>query len=466
MKHYLYTVIILALFSCSKDEPEKPNTPPNSFEVTAKAEGTEVTLTWTEAVDADGDAVTYAVVYGDTLAKGLTARTHTVKNLPYETEISGTVVASDGKGGKTEQGFKVKTEQKTEVPWDDRYVKIPDAAFEMALIQNRIDDVVDGRLLKSRVIGVKQINLESNIRSLSGIEIFEDLESLSISSFILEDERIDLSKNTKMWNLHIMRAPKLKSFDVSNFLNLQYLILTNTSVDNLDLSKNIKLRTLYCFRNKLKGIDIRSNNQISSLEINENEISNLDLSYSNNLVSLNVSDNPLTSLSINDNLTGLDISNTKLNFSIIKYPKGLESLDLSDNNIEKLDLSTLPAALSSLYLNSTNLHEIDLSKLPKNLKTLGLSKNKLKNLDFSNLLSLRELSISDNVLEEINVSKNSLMWLSVDKNKLKSLDIRSSSLLSHLDCNGNQILTICIHPDVKPGFFWTKDASATYKICD
>jgi Leucine-rich repeat (LRR) protein len=466
MKHYLYTLLIVILFSCSKDEPEKINTPPKAFEVTAKSEGTEVTLTWTEAVDADGDVVTYAVVYGDTLAKGLTARTFTIKNLPYENEIAGTVVATDRKGGKTESGFKAKTGQKTEVPWDDRYVKIPDAAFEMALIQNVIDDVIDGRLLKSRAIGVKQMTLESNIRSLSGIEIFEDLESLSVSSFILEDEKIDLSKNTKMRNLHIKRAPKLKSFDVNNFVNLQYLILTNTSVDNLDLSKNKKLRTLYCFKNKLKGIDIRSNNEISSLQINENEISNLDLSYSNSLVDLNVSDNPLASLSINDNLKGLDISNTKLNFSVIKYPTALETLDLSDNNIEKLDLNTFPETLSRLYLNNSNISEINLSKLPKNLRSLGLSRNKLKKVDFSSLLSLRELSISDNVLEEINVSKNSLMWLSVDKNKLKSLDIRSSSLLSHLDCNGNQILTICIHPDVKPGFFWTKDATATYKVCD
>jgi hypothetical protein len=64
MKHYLYTLLIVILFSCSKDEPEKINTPPKAFEVTAKSEGTEVTLTWTEAVDADGDVVTYAVVYG------------------------------------------------------------------------------------------------------------------------------------------------------------------------------------------------------------------------------------------------------------------------------------------------------------------------------------------------------------------------------------------------------------------
>lgn len=105
---YLLLTVIFAV-SCSKDDDlEKVNTALSAFEITATVleSRNEVTITWTEATDADGDVVTYDVVYGvDTVAKGLTTRNYTFKDLPYETVISGVVVASDGKGGKSETMF-------------------------------------------------------------------------------------------------------------------------------------------------------------------------------------------------------------------------------------------------------------------------------------------------------------------------------------------------------------------------
>ena len=49
--------------------------------------GQDVILRWNKSKDPEGDVVTYAVVYKDTLVKNLSDTTYTIKNLPFETEI-------------------------------------------------------------------------------------------------------------------------------------------------------------------------------------------------------------------------------------------------------------------------------------------------------------------------------------------------------------------------------------------
>lgn len=60
MKPTLYSLITaLFLISCSKNDPEKVNTAPTAFEVTAAVSdaGNEVVLAWTAATDADNDPI-------------------------------------------------------------------------------------------------------------------------------------------------------------------------------------------------------------------------------------------------------------------------------------------------------------------------------------------------------------------------------------------------------------------------
>jgi hypothetical protein len=331
MKHYLYTLLILVLFSCDKEEPEKPNTSPKAFEVTAKVEGTDVTLTWTEAVDSDGDAVTYAIVYGDTLAKGLTARTFTIKNLPYETEIAGTVMASDGKGGETESRFKVKT-------GENPFVKISDEEFEKFLIKEGIDDVLDGKVLKENVIKVKILRFASakgewgRIDSFTGIEHFLNLEELLIAgNSLLQD--IDFSKNKKLKILALENCLNLRKVNLKNNSELEYLYLVETDLRDVDLSGNKKLKGLsliwnvedgkgYSFMKDinltenaelvsayfsgigLERMDLTNNTRLAFLACDNNNLSHLDLSNNTRLEILYCNHNYLTELNLcyNSNL--------------------------------------------------------------------------------------------------------------------------------------------------------------------
>ncbi len=84
----------------------QPNTPPGNFAVSTSVSGNGVTITWTAAVDPDGDAVQYDVVFdGSTVQSNLTGLSHTLSNLEYSKIYSGKIIAKDGKGGINEQSY-------------------------------------------------------------------------------------------------------------------------------------------------------------------------------------------------------------------------------------------------------------------------------------------------------------------------------------------------------------------------
>lgn len=151
------------------------------------------------------------------------------------------------------------------------YIKIPDKNFESSLVTQKIGD----KLLRSRVKNVTGLVIDECcglwIKTLSGIEIFEDLEGISINTAQLEDEEIDLSKNKKMWNFQIRNAPNLKRVDFSEFSNMKYCLVMNTSVEEIDTKNNKQLSTFYFLNSKLKSIDLSNNPYLTSIDLSNNE---------------------------------------------------------------------------------------------------------------------------------------------------------------------------------------------------
>lgn len=443
MKHYLYTLIILTLFPCSKVEPEKPNTPSQAFEVTARAEGSEVILTWIEALDADGDAVTYAVVYGDTLAKGLTARTFTIQDFPYESEIAGTVVASDEKGGKTESGFTVKTGPE---PWDDNYVKIPDLEFEKVLINREIDDLLDGKVLKFEALKCKSLKIDSEIiKDLTGIEFFENLILLDIKSTKIAS--LNLSKLENLEKLELNHNKDLRNLDIKNLTKIKELSIVNTAIEDIDLSNLRDLEVLLGFRS-LKEVDLVNNGKlvellISSDSFNKIDISknfllqtliwkmpnskSLDLTFNTSLKQVWVSGRNLSEikLPLNGALKHLCIDRGKLTLVDLKEQKMLESFEMSINPIGEIDLSE-NERLISLRLSHLPIKKIDLRTLP--------------------------------ILERLHVTNCGT--------ELESIDISCLPRLKELHTIGTYINSICLSDSASPKEKWKKETTTTYKVCD
>lgn len=120
---FLSLLLVSLLSSCSKDDEQSPNQAPSTFKLLTVANNAngvvlQPTLNWEEAIDPDGDAVTYEL-YLDKNAKpttsiktGLTSAAFKLTTpLAANTNYYWIVVASDTKGAKTESSvFKFTTQ--------------------------------------------------------------------------------------------------------------------------------------------------------------------------------------------------------------------------------------------------------------------------------------------------------------------------------------------------------------------
>ena len=407
LKYFIFAFFVgfgLLFFGCKSKEEVQPNQPPQLFNVTAKllANEQDLILTWTKSIDPDGDIVTYSVVYTDTLAKNLSDTTFIIKNLPFETEVKGNVIAKDTKGSKTISNFSIKTGK--------GYILIPDINFEKALIQLKIDDVQDGRVLRTSILKVTSLSVSSSptnqnntydkIKDLTGIEEFINLKSLKCSHNSLTN--LDVSKNTNLTVIECY-SNQLTSLDVSKNVNLAAIECSSNKLTNLDISKNVALNELGCYSNQLTSLDVSKNVNLTILICISNQLTSLDISKNMNLTILWVASNQLTNLDVS--------KNTKLTGVIC-------------------------------------------------------SSNQLTNLDVSKNTKLTKLICDSNQLVSLEVDKSvNLTDLACTSNQLTSLDVNKNTNLTYLRCQNNKIQTICINNLNQANFDWIKDPTATYKVC-
>ena len=419
---FLAAFFILSIcFSCKTKEVVKPNSPPSAFTVTATLadNGKDIVLKWTKSKDPDGDAVTYAVVYKDTLAKNLSDTTYVIKDIPYGTEVKGSVVANDLKGGKTATPFSNQTAT--------LFVKIPDINFEKALIRLKIDDVQDGQVLRSsaeKVISLDLSTKEENdkISNSTGIEAFYNLKNLSLY-------------NNKLTNIDIGRNTVLEKFDCSF-----------NRLTNLALPIGFNLKYLDCSVNQLKTLGVSKNLGLLEFDCSNNELTFLELSKYTILQKLNCFANQLTSLDVSNNIE-------------------LKELNCAYNPISNLDISK-NILLNKLICLHSGLTNLDISK-NINLQYLDCSLTVIRSLDVSKNLLLTNLICESNFFKSLDISKNLVLKeFRCEFNELTNLDISKNINLEILFCSKNKIQTICVNSlnQVKPD--WIKDASATYKICN
>ncbi|GAB3976324.1 hypothetical protein GCM10028806_35610 [Spirosoma terrae] len=321
----LFTIaflLVLFVSACSKNDDPQLNQPPAAFSVSVKqATGADdVVLSWTKAKDPDGDPVTYAVVWKDTLAKNLTDTTYTLKNVGYTATLSGTIVATDSKKATTTSVFSFTT---GEYP----YTPVPDVNFEKALIKLGIDDIQDGKVLTASAQKVVKLDLEfMSISSLQGIEAFSNLTELICIANGLTS--LDVSKNKALTSLYCGSNPitsldlsqnvsllilqcsfnRLTSLDVSKNTALTHLIYNTDAVmpqeyylKSLDVSKNLALISLACYGHGLTTLDVSRNTALTNLDCSNNNLSSLDVSRNRALTSLNCMYNRLTSLDLRNN---------------------------------------------------------------------------------------------------------------------------------------------------------------------
>ena len=487
MLRYFYFLTSILFLACKSKQIIKPNQAPSAVIVTSTLapNGKDLILNWTKSEDPDGDAVTYSVIYKDTLAKGLKETTFIIKDLPFGTSLSGAIVVTDTKGLTSSTSFSSETAS--------AFVKIPDPEFEQELINQKIDDIKDGQISIANAEKVTELKINyslgqtfSKITNLDGIEAFVNLEGLYLERLkltkdlniqdndklkilvchILNFISLDISKNLNLTSLWVTNNQRI-NLDVTKNVKLTSLWITNIELSNLDVSKNINLTSLRIVANKLSNIDVSKNLKLTELHFVENNLTKLDVSKNVNLINLVCSGTQISDLDVskNVNLTILNCGGNQLKTLDVSKNMNLEELNCGGNKLTTLNVSK-NANLTGLHCANNQLTAIDVSK-NVNLSILSCIFNQISNLDVSKNVKLIRLVCSYNKLPTLDVSKNiNLSSLECAGNQLTTLDLSKNLNLTHMFCLQNYIKTICVADLNQPTSDWRKNDNAEYKVCN
>ena len=302
------------------------------------------------------------------------------------------------------------------VPWTTDNIYIPDANFKTYLL-NEFDKDGDGEISQDEAEPVKEINVSASllqIKSLSGIEYFTNLEKLDCSYNRLTT--LDLSNNMKLVEVNA-GSNRLESLNLAGCTGLKSLDCSGNRLQTIDISIAKNLETLTCANNKLVKLDVSQNKALKSIDCSGNTLAALALGNIVPLESLNVSGNQLTSLDLtkNVNLMTLDCHDNALASLLVSKCLELTTLNCSGNK------------LTSLYAGGfTKLTDLDCHG------------NELVSLGVNGCDVLKTLDCSDNSLVTLDVVKNTALT-SVDcsRNRLGQLNVSTLSSLRTLDCSSN-----------------------------
>lgn len=217
----------------------------------------------------------------------------------------------------------------------DFKLNFPDEEFRSFLI-NHCDTNNDGVL----DVDIKSMTIPTSyaIKSLKGIQLFEDLEKLDCHNIGLTELNVSLNY-------------KLKELDCSGNQLKEYLPILSSGLKKLNCSNNklthmnlgirsgLYLEEVDCSNNDIRNIVMDSVGELVKFDCSNNDLMTLDVSQCFKLEELNCSGNQLMELDVSNQtqLTQLDCSKNKL--TELKQNDGLTSLICNDNQLKTLDLS-------------------------------------------------------------------------------------------------------------------------------
>ena len=245
-----------------------------------------------------------------------------------------------------------------------------------------------------------------DVTTLQGIEYLTNLKAVVL--YNVKQENLDFSYNkfleVLLVNVDDNHSTVQKTINLSQNTMLRELSVTLASEDsNLDYSNLNNLNTIVITESKIRSIILP--NYVKKVDLAGNRITNIDLSHHSNLEYLRLQQNPISQIDIEhlNNLKLLNLHNTLItqNLDLSKNVR-LEELylGLDGGKIENLDLSNNPN-LTNLYVLS-QLKKINLNN-NHNLKELRLTYNNLETLDLSKNLVLDKLELDGNHISNLKI---------------------------------------------------------------
>ncbi len=219
----------------------------------------------------------------------------------------------------------------------DFALKFPDAVFRSFLI-DYCDTNNDGKL----DVDIKSMTIPASyaIKSLEGIRLFEDLETLDCHGIGLTT--LNVGKNFKLEELNCSDNQLKEYFPILSS-GLKKLNCSNNKLTymNLGILKGLNLEEVDCSNNNITNIVMWSVGELVKFDCSNNDLMTLDVSQCSKLQELNCSGNQLMELDVSNqtHLTELDCHNNKLTELNVEQNGSLTSLICNDNQLKTLDLS-------------------------------------------------------------------------------------------------------------------------------
>lgn len=400
--------------SCNKNEADEPATRPQTGSVQEVTTGTGVPNSSSGRYQLDTNSRILYERSGDNNWRAIASLPSYTGGKVYVNQ--GALSNNVGNDGdyyvRTGQNNKVyqKINGAWTIPVDEIY--IADTNFKNALLEPRglVDSNNDGKISREEAKAVGAIRVSGkNIRSLSGIEFFENLQVLEASNNQLTS--VSLNNLTKLTNIVLVGNQLSGILDFSALLNLktgsEIQILrngNNPNIERIKVATPAKAAALNIVENTLKysSTDATDRNieldPILKAAIIESSGRSIDR---NNDGEISMGEAEAYSGGITASAEGIT------SFSGLEYFKNVTSIyilpssgqnTLADGK-KKISLTGL-SALTTLTISTSTLEEVELKNLPV-LKTVRLVNNSINKVSFDNTPLVEDLSLERNNLTTI-----------------------------------------------------------------
>jgi len=243
------------------------------------------------------------------------------------------------------------------------------------------------------------------IESLEGIEVVENLNSLTLSNNLLTD----ISPITALNQLTLLDIQNNRVSDLSplnQLTELEVLLIRNNPIESIEVIENLfgGLRTTD-FLVDVTFEDPEFERVIrETLGIEKDLLSYYDLQKLRTLDLSSVDVNNISGIEHALNLEQLIINKPVGNYELIADLKNLKHLEMSHSNLDSIKFLEQLTLLESLNLSYNSITDISVIKPMKNLSVLDISRNKIS--DVSALIDLTQLTslyIESNYIADYNV---------------------------------------------------------------
>ena len=347
---------------------------------------------------------------------------------------------------------------------EEGFVVFKDDNFKAYCVEN-FDTDNDGKISIDEALAVTAIDVcTDNITSLSGVECFTNLESLSAtgSAAMYKYGEESYTYNGEVSNLPdceigtSVASGSLSYVDLSGLVNLEVVDVSNNNISEFNFKNCSKLRLITCNYCNLAELNLSQNSALTELECRNNRLVSLDVSKNSALTTLNCYYNQLSTLDVSKNtaLVYLRCNNNQISTLDVSNNTALAIYNCHNNKLSALDISK-NTELIHLSCVSNQLLALDVSNNTV-IQTIQCSDNQLTSLNIENNTTLTSLSCLNNQLSTLDVSHNpALKALSCSYNPLTVLDVRENTALTTLNCYNCKLTTLDV----------SNNAALKYLVC-